>query len=279
MNTKDLLQRILSVAVALLALMPPPVGAQEIPKAEPPPLEAGTDALPPIWQSGTYQYDGAGNIIAVGVAGAGSENDHGKANAYRYDTAGRLISATANHDSDNSQTYEYDAFGNLLKMTTTTAATTIVTSMSVDGQTNRLTSGTYDEAGNLTWDGANSSYSYDAMGQLTEKKVVGSVTEQYLYTASGERVAVRRVSPVGGADGWRWSLRDFSGKVLREYASSGTTGQLAWVEDYVYRGSVLAAAVRPDDQGGVRHFHLDHLGTPRLITGKNGYAFAYRDYL
>jgi RHS repeat-associated protein len=67
--------------------------------------------------------------------------------------------------------------------------------------------------------------------------------------------------------------------VLREYASTGTLGEgsWSWVEDWVYRGSELLAGAVSDMN--IRHYHLDHLGTPRLITGPHGTLIARHAYL
>jgi RHS repeat-associated protein len=48
-----------------------------------------------------------------------------------------------------------------------------------------------------------------------------------------------------------------------------------WDEDYIYRGSQLLAAEVP---GNTLHFHLDHLGTPRVITGNGGVRIATHTY-
>jgi RHS repeat-associated protein len=45
--------------------------------------------------------------------------------------------------------------------------------------------------------------------------------------------------------------------------------------DYIYAGGRLLAAETRD---GVRHFHLDHLGTPRLITDGAGAQAAFHAY-
>ena len=101
-----------------------------------------------LWSSGVYEYDGAGNIKAVG-------ND-----VYRYDGAGRLIYAGANTDRTNTQEYTYDIQGNVTEITTTTGSSVEIRQFAVDPKTNRLTQqpcklpdvtcfhGTYDEAGN-----------------------------------------------------------------------------------------------------------------------------------
>ncbi len=44
---------------------------------------------------------------------------------------------------------------------------------------------------------------------------------------------------------------------------------------YIYRGGALLAAETPP---GVRHFHLDHLGTPRLVTNSVANQTAYHYY-
>jgi RHS repeat-associated protein len=51
------------------------------------------------------------------------------------------------------------------------------------------------------------------------------------------------------------------------------------VEDYVWRDGLLLGSQRPVEMGGRRHFHLDHLGTPRLITSDNGQRVSMHDYL
>jgi RHS repeat-associated protein len=65
------------------------------------------------------------------------------------------------------------------------------------------------------------------------------------------------------ADPWEevWTIRDLDGRVLRQWTHVGDSWN--WSKDYIYRGSRLLAS---EDYGGAKHFHLDHLGTPRLIT-------------
>ena len=58
---------------------------------------------PSVWCSGAYQYDGSGNIKAIG------------ADTYRYDEFGRLVSGTADMQRSgvaSEQDYTYDVFGN-----------------------------------------------------------------------------------------------------------------------------------------------------------------------
>jgi RHS repeat-associated protein len=93
----------------------------------------------------------------------------------------------------------------------------------------------------------------------------------YVYTADDERIAV--YTPTNGT--WRWTLREASGKVLRELTSrnpaSGTLGTASWswTKDYIWRDGLLLAT-RQLEPGATTpatyHYHLDHLGTPRQIT-------------
>jgi RHS repeat-associated protein len=149
--------------------------------------------------------------------------------------------------------------------------------VTVDAATNRLT-GTgisYDVAGNQV---NNGTYGYDSLNMMTSK--VGSANEGtswYVYTPDDERIGVLQPA----IDKWNWTLRGFDHDVLREFQSSNSTPASAWVwiEDHAYRGSgLLLSAERPPAEGGQRHFHLDHLGTPRLVTGLNGGLVALHDY-
>jgi RHS repeat-associated protein len=234
----------------------------------------------PTWFSGEYRYDTAGNIASIGALsplygdGKPTANSDGKADTYTYDTAGRLVSATVNHGSNNTETYTYDSFGNLTATQTNGA---MAIAIDVDLNSNRLNGSQYDRAGNLTGvSGSTDAYFYDPMNQLREKRVDGHSTT-YIYTADDERIGIE--SDVGGV---RWTLRDFDGKVLREFDSPwGTLDDMSpflWVEDYVYGEGQLLAGKREEPEGGARHFHLDHLGTPRLITNASGNKYALHDY-
>jgi RHS repeat-associated protein len=170
-----------------------------------------------------------------------------------------------------TQSLAYDHHGNLKTVSGTGAI-----AIGVDSNTNRLAAwfgAVYDAAGNLTQYGS-VTHAWDAAGMVT-RTVSGSNTLHFVYTAGDERLATRR-SP---ALTWQWTLRDGGQRVLREYASTGTLGEgsWSWVEDWVYRGSQLLAGAVSDMN--IRHYHLDHLGTPRLITGPHGSLIARHAYL
>ena len=208
------------------------------------------------WTSGTYGYDGAGNIKTIG------------ASWYAYDKVNRLVSATlydgpTGGGTQKQQSYTFDAFGNL-----TNIAGTVGRMTPTSAQTNRLTGAvTYDAPGNLTsWNGA--VYRYDAFNQMTHM-TSGAEDWVYLYTADDERLWSYDVP----RNSSRWTVRDLGGKVLREYLSDN--GRWSAGTDYIYRDGLLLAAETPTGQ---RHFHLDHLGTPRLITRASGYPASYHVY-
>jgi RHS repeat-associated protein len=205
------------------------------------------------WSSGTYLYDGAGNIVSIG-----SDN-------YLYDGVQRLKQSST---QGTSETYTYDGFGNMKTRTNIIMPNVLPASNRYDGYN-------YNEIGAVRSDGSYT-FTYDALGQPLSKKYGGdaSTLEYYVYTPSDERIGVQR-----GA-WWWWSVRDESGKVLRQYKSSATdpTQAALWVEDFVWRDGLLLGSQRPPEMGGRRHFHLDHLGTPRLITSDAGQLVSYHDY-
>src|SRR6185436_10035248 len=130
--------------------------------------------------------------------------------------------------------------------------------------------GGYDGAGNMTSRLDIETFAYDGAGAMTESTISG-IRRLFLYSPAEERLAT--VTLTGGAPSdYRWTLRDDGGKVLREVRKvigSGGAASWQWNEDYVYRdGTLLAAEVSTPER--TLHFHTDHLGTPRLITGNGG---------
>ncbi len=217
------------------------------------------------WCSGTYQYDAAGNIINIG------------ADAYVYDELARLKSGTADVQRTghlNRQNYEYDLFGNRTNVYRDAGSVDclggceLATPLTVSGTTNHITNHNfqYDDAGNLTRiDSA--TYSYDAVNSLSH--AVATDDRQFLYTADDERIATKNGLT------WTWTVRGLDKKVLREFTSgevSGLpTGNRQWTKDYVWRDGQLLASVFPGPSGNVVwHYHLDHLGTPRVVSNASG---------
>ena len=205
------------------------------------------------WTSGTYTYDGAGNVKAIGT------------HTFTYDKVSRLTAANLYLEPTASttlrtQTFGYDAFGNLLTFGGSSARNT----PTAPG-TNHLTGATYDASGNvITWNG--NAYTYDPFHLMWDYKTP-SDEWIYLYTADDERAWSYKTDNTS-----LWTLRGLDAKVLREYTTNGTWSV---AEDYIYRDGLLLAAETP---AGTRHFHLDHLGTPRLVSNNLGQQAAYHVY-
>ncbi|HSY52632.1 MAG TPA: hypothetical protein VLC46_27780 [Thermoanaerobaculia bacterium] len=96
------------------------------------------------WCSGTYAYDGAGNIRAIG------------SDVYSYDTAGRLVSGTADVQRTgvlSQQFYSYDVFGNRTVAGRVGGSVDCLggceLSPPIDTSTNHVIGAQYDAAGNL----------------------------------------------------------------------------------------------------------------------------------
>ena len=212
----------------------------------------------PRWTSGNYAYDGAGNLVAMGPS------------EYLYDGVGRLKQADfpttqLGGGAKLHRSYTYDAFGNLQNIGGTGGRATPTSST-----TNRLIGATYDTAGNLTaWNGQ--AYEYDPFGMVS-RITVGSEEWVHAYTADDERLLSFQLL---GGDTNRWTLRDLGGNVLREYEYDRSDTSWTVTRDYIHRGSALLAA---ETTSGTRHFHLDHLGTPRLITDAARTKVAWHTY-
>ncbi len=210
-----------------------------------------------LWSSGAYAYDGTGNVVKTGSG------------YYLYDRVsrmieGRIYDGATGGGTQKWQSYTYDPFGNILSIGGTSGRST-----PTSAATNRLngTGVSYDSAGNLVaWNG--NTYQYDGFNQMVRMKS-GAEDWVYVYTAGDERFWSYRV----GGGGSLWALRDLDAKLLREYEA-----HVNWstFRDYLYRGSQLLASSHPTE--GDRHLHLDHLGTPRLITNAAGAQTAYHAY-
>jgi RHS repeat-associated protein len=217
------------------------------------------------WSTGEFGYDSSGNIKRMG-------ND-----MYVYDTAGRLIQAVVN---GTTETYRYDSFGNLTEKTTGASTRT----MPVDPASNRLSGEVYDESGSVVTHGSEQGpitrFSYDSLGMVT---VVHGEFPQWsrkrmIYTADDERIAVMSGSTGGElASSNRWTIRDFEGKVQRYFYSDASTSW-EWMGDYVYAEGVLVGGERETDRGGILHFHLDHLGSTRMVTDQSRKRIGRHDY-
>jgi len=199
-------------------------------------------------------------------------------------TASRRASpqAAVQAGAGRSQDYTYDRFGNL-KTITTDGNTGAQVKLGVSPTSNRIDNtnapynawATYDTDGRVTSYLGNT-FAYDAV-DMPNDATVDWQRRIYLYSAADERIASVVVAGNPAVKtGAEWTLRDPNGQVLRRFTEDGA-GTLAWREDYIYRnGQMLASEVDTADK--TLHFHLDHLGTPRLITGNGGTKISEHQY-
>jgi len=210
-----------------------------------------------------------GNTGALAAMG-GMVNGQNRNQAFAYDTLGRLVGASG--WSTWQRSYEYDAWGNRLKVRNPLAGNQVLQNVTLQGgvgylSNNRIasvTSGgtttnyTYDAAGNLTADSMN--YQYDAENRLVS---VNAGAAQYTYNFANKRV--KKVAG-GVTTFYVWD----GDKAIAEYDGNG-----ALSAEYVFLGTRMLAR----EQGtAVRYFHQDRLST-RLITDGSGAVVGTSDTL
>ena len=136
--------------------------------------------LSTLFNTGTYAYDGAGNVQTMG------------GDSFRYDMRSRLTSAlyagqstTCTDGVAMSQCFTYDRYGNLTSKAGINPAT-LTTAVG----TNHLSSGGYDGRGNLASSAlSGDSLSYDLLNRQVENiNSVQGTDFIYLYDGAGERV-------------------------------------------------------------------------------------------
>ncbi len=211
------------------------------------------------WSSGVISYDGSGNIRQM----AGAEGDFKlETDWFSYDGVGRLREAhlVDNLGAEKTQKTRFDRFGNIDRMEVT-GRTTL--EPAIDHATNRLGGVSYDSLGNqASWGGL--TYEYDPLSQLRHAEGTG-INTFMTYTAEGERVST--TDHEHGTE--VFSLRGLDGRILREFTKETSTGAWDW-KDYVWgNGALLASA---GSAGGISHYHLDHLGSTRVVTNRCGQA-------
>jgi RHS repeat-associated protein len=230
----------------------------------------GADEAPTLWSTGIYQYDPAGNIVAIG------------SDSYVYDTNSRLTSAAVPSVGEPaSQAFSYDPFGNIVAKSLNGTPL----ALAVDSSTNHLTGpySSYDDAGNLTaWQGQGGvvyQARYDGLHMMQELRDSTGRRTANVYTADDQRLwtfdAGSNASNAGSSAS-HWKIRDLEGRVLRDYRESGGTWGVA--KDYLHRDRALLSALAPST-GRQEHFSLDHLGSPRLVTDAAGVPVARHTYL
>ncbi|MGH7458811.1 MAG: RHS repeat-associated core domain-containing protein, partial [Longimicrobiaceae bacterium] len=110
---------------------------------------------------------------------------------------------------------------------------------------------------------------YDSQDALVRMGAAGdNAWRLFVYTADGERVW----TIVGGFQVLH--VRGLGNEVLRTYTRGMAAGAWEtpwdWSDDTIWRGSQRLASVSTTGYANRTHYHLDHLGTPRLHTNGSG---------
>lgn len=179
-------------------------------------------------------------------------------NTFEYDPLNRLEDVRALNDTLIAA-YTYDATGNRQsKQTPADTEAYVYPTTSHRLQSVAGIGRGYDNAGNTTAIG-NRGYVYGDHGRLTEARDGTTVLKQYAYNARGERV-----HKYGGSGGAILFVYDEAGRLLGEYAPSGTTGS-SRIREYVWLDDLPIAAL--DGAAGTPiYLEPDHLGTPRVAV-------------
>jgi RHS repeat-associated protein len=213
----------------------------------PRPTSISTSGASSNFATGTYSYDGAGNIMAMG------------SDSFSYDSRSRLISAALS--GAGSQTYTYDRYGNLL----TKGGNTFCSGSCANNQV----SGASYVRGNLTAF-AGQTFAYDGLDRMTSNNSSGFLWS-YLYDGSDERIG--KIPPSGS---WNFTIRDEGKRVVSEYSATTIA------RDNVFVGSQLVLAYANAQVGASgpvwTYYASDHLGTPRLVTDASGTSVESRRY-
>jgi len=215
-----------------------------------------------LWGPKAYAYDGSGNVKAIG------------GDQYTYDSAGRLIQSTV---GDKTESFKYDSFGNLIEKQVSGAnANTIA----VDGSSNRMLGVTYDAAGNAQTADGGRTYEYDSFNMMARARSTAFGDRRMVYDANDERIGMVTV----GDSLSRWTIRDFEGRIVREYEADSLTSWF-WEQDSFYgEGSLLGGETQEWGYtntyryGGKRHYHFDHLGSVRVVTNDAGRSLGEHDF-
>jgi RHS repeat-associated protein len=208
--------------------------------------------------------DGVGNVTSiidnVGYASA----------SFDYDDWYRLTEASGARFGGETATYEYDELGNLTNKAYTDTASSLNVG-TIAYRTDRIhavdTAGgvtfAYDDAGNLTDDGTYT-YTYDALGALTQVADGGGTVLANTYDQLGRRIV--RTNAAGDAV---YYFPDFDAEVRVPSGGAGT------LYKYVDADGVRIARVggtfdASTVSGAVDFYATDHLGSPTLAMDTAG---------
>ena len=200
-------------------------------------VSAGTDYF---YKTYGYNEGVANNGLIASIA---DNLDSSKSISYTYDELNRLATA-ATSGSDWGLAWGYDRYNNRLSQTVTKGSAP-ANSVTVNTATNRVSAWTYDVAGNVTNDGANT-YAYDAENRIIS---VNSAATTYSYDAFGSRVT-----------------KATGTTTVRYYFGLAEKTDSAWTKNL----TATPAGVVEWDGSAVLFKSNDHRGNAAVITDASG---------
>jgi RHS repeat-associated protein len=186
-----------------------------------------------------------------------------KSEKYTYDDLLRLATAQRGPDANiqRKYSYDYDRFGNRWAQTVVAGSGLGGTNTFNYGSNRVTTTGfSYDGSGNLTANGAGSSYTYDQENRMT----AAGASVSYSYDAQGRRVQ-KTVS--GTVTDYFYS----GAEVIAEKTASSWT-------DYIFFGAQRIAKQTGSSLSTATFLHTDHLGSVRVATDSSGNSAGSCDY-
>ena len=185
---------------------------------------------------------------------------------YTYDGVNRLLTAAATGNATYSQSFSYDAYGNV----NCTPAGPRCVPLTYSPTTNHITNAGYgsDLAGDVTGD-TTYTYTWDAEGRLTQALLSGTAISTNTYNALGQRV--RDVTTSATTD----EAYGAGGELLwRNTGSSTDPNDRAFVP---FQGRILAEYYG-GSPGGTIFDHPDELGSLTIASDYGGNPLNERLY-
>ncbi|MCX7013824.1 MAG: hypothetical protein NTW86_14945 [Candidatus Sumerlaeota bacterium] len=157
----------------------------------------------------SYSYDGAGRLTRVGSQGYDSDGDaqDSCAISYTFNAAGNVTKAILDDNANSYLAYQYDALDRLTREERAGTAFDYLNEYWYDAGGNRTklaythggstatTTYLYDDNYRLTKstkDGTDTTYQWDAAGNLTHKATTGGEAWEYLWDARDKMTKVRK---------------------------------------------------------------------------------------
>ena len=233
-----------------------------------------------VAQDLTYSYDNVGNVISIVDA---SNTDAKKTVTYGYDDLYRLTSATtsgASNGQDYTQTYSYDAIGNIVTKSDRgtysyqgNTGSSYANPHAVTAIANALylTAYQYDKNGNLVSTNLGIQNRWDYNNRLIQS-LVGEAVITYVYDQNGERVKYSN-----GFNTIIYPNKYYNVSKTRTVARQGAPPTDNAVK-HIFIGDLLVATVKGTAHPSVYAVHTDHLTGSNVVSNAAGLVEEVMDY-